>query len=39
MVVDFGGIDPDIANLLPISENATNLDGIAVNDPDDLDCG
>jgi hypothetical protein len=38
-VMDLGGIDPDIPNLLPISENAADLDGVAVNHADDLDYG
>ncbi len=38
-MMDFGGIDADVANLLPISENAAYLDSVTVNDPDDLDYG
>ena len=38
-MMDFGGIDPDIPNRLPISENVPDLDGVALDDPDDLDGG
>jgi len=37
--MNLGGIDTDIPNLLPISENAADLDGVAVDDADDLDGG
>jgi len=34
-----GGIDTDITDLHPISENTAGLDGVAVDHPDDLDGG
>jgi hypothetical protein len=37
--MSLGGIDPDIPDLHAISENTTNLDGVAVDDPNDLDGG
>jgi len=35
--MDLGGVDPDIPDHHPISEHAADLNGVAVDDADDLD--
>jgi len=38
-MMSLGGIDPDIPNRHAIPENTADLDGVAVDDTDDLDYG
>jgi hypothetical protein len=38
-MMDLGGIDPDIPDRHTVSDNAADLDGVAVDDPDDVDGG
>jgi len=36
-MLGFGGIDADVADLLPLPPNATDLDGVAVHHTNDFD--
>jgi hypothetical protein len=35
--MDFGGVHANVSNCHPVSENTADLDGVAVDDADDLD--
>jgi hypothetical protein len=38
-MMNLGGVHANVSNCHVISENTTNLDGVTVDDPDDLDGG